>query len=120
MPALIALLLLALPGPALAQSWTPPDWRGAEASTADQHRREMERLRAQADANEALARQQRLETQLALLGLQAARQPAVAPPADWPLGSLEDERARRQGAERRGQAAREGVAEIDRWLDRRQ
>lgn len=119
MRALIALMLLTLPVPALAQSWTP--YGGAPAvSTADQHRWEMERLRAQSDANEAVARQQRLETRLTLMELQAARQPVVLPPSDWrPLASPEIERGRREGAERRGQAVREGVTEIDSWLDRR-
>lgn len=119
MRALIALMLFALPAPAFAQSWTP-DWRGSSVSTADRHRWEMERLRARSDANEALARQQRLEARLTILDLQAARQPAVAPPVDWrPLGSPEAERARREGVERRGQTVREGVSEIDSWLDRR-
>ena len=119
MRALIALMLFALPAPALAQSWTP-DWRGSSISTADRHRWEMERLRARSDANEALARQQRLETRLTVLDLQAARQPAVAPPKDWrPLGSPEAERARREAVERRGQTVRESVSEIDSWLDRR-
>lgn len=119
MRALIALMLLALPAPALAQSWTP-DWRGSSVSTAESHRWEVERLRARSDASEALARQQRLETRLTILELQAARRPALAPPSDGrPLASPEIERGRREGAERRGQAVREGVSEIDSWLDRR-
>ena len=119
MRALIALMLLALPAPALAQSWTPYAG-GHAASAADQHRWDMERLRARSDANEGLARQQRLETRLTLLELQAARQPAVTPPLDWrPLASPEIERGRREGAERRSQAMQAGVAGIDSWLDRR-
>lgn len=120
MRALMALMLLALPAPALAQSWPAPDWRDPAVSTADRHRWETERLRARSDAAEALARQQRLETWLTLLELQAARQPAVAPPQDWrPLDSPEAERTRREGVERRGQTLREGVSGIDSWLDRR-
>lgn len=120
MRALIALMLFALPAPALAQSWTAYDGRDPAVTTADRHRWEMERLRARSDANEALARQQRLETRLTLMELQAARQPPVTP-QDWrPLASPEVERARREGAEQRGQAVREGVSEIDAWLDRPQ
>lgn len=119
MRALIALTLFALPAPTLTQSWTPYGG-GPVLSTADQHRWEIERLRARSDANEALARQQRLESRLAVLELQAARQPSVQPPLyGRPLASPEVERGRREGAERRGQAMREGVAEIDSWLDRR-
>ena len=117
---LIAALLLMTSTPALGQTWAP-DWRGPAASTADRHRWEMERLRAQSDAAEALARQQRLETRLTLMELEAARRPAVAPPTDWrPLASPEVERGRRLDAERRGRTMRDGVSEIDAWLDRRQ
>lgn len=121
MRALFALMLFALPAPALAQSWTAYDGRDPAVTTADRHRWEMERLRARSDANEALARQQRLETRLTLMELQAARQAPMAPPSDWrPLASPEVERARREGAERRSRAVREGVSEIDAWLDRPQ
>lgn len=121
MRALIALMLFALPAPAIAQSWTPWDGRDPSATTADRHRWEMERLRARSDANEALARSQRLETRLTLMELQATRRPPVTPPLDWrPLASPEAERARRQEAERRGQTMRESVSEIDAWLDRPQ
>lgn len=120
MRVLIALMFLALPAPALAQSWTPYG-PGPTISMADRHRWEMERLRALSDANEALARQQRLASRLTVLELQAARQPAVMPPSDWrPLASPEVERGRRERTERHGQAVRDGVSEIDSWLDRRQ
>ena len=65
----LTLALSALPASATAQSWTPPDRHDPAVSTADQHRWEIERLRALSDANEALARRQRLETRLTLLEL---------------------------------------------------
>ena len=114
----LTLALSALPASATAQSWTPPDRHDPAVSTADQHRWEIERLRALSDANEALARRQRLETRLTLLELEAARAPAVVPPDGRPLASPEIERANREDAQRRGRTMREGILEIDAWLDR--
>ena len=93
---------------------------GAEDPHALDHRCQhpIERLRALSDANEALARRQRLETRLTLLELEAARAPAVVPPDGRPLASPEIERANREDAQRRGRTMREGILEIDAWLDR--
>ncbi len=116
MRALIALALMTLPAPALAQSRVEP-----RAAVGDQHRWAMEQLRARADANEALARQQRLEARLTVLELQAARQAApIVKVPDWrPLRSPEEERAARESATVRRQETVRSVTQIDAWLDRR-
>lgn len=127
LPILTTLLLTAsvVAAPATAQTWRPyqPPYGaypgGAPGAIADQHRYENERLRNQAQANAALARQQQLETQIRRQGLEAARRrtdPGVPPPR--PLYSPEQERALREGAQERRARTSAGVGQIDDWLDR--
>jgi hypothetical protein len=119
--ALLSLALLAAPAAAHAQTWQPR--AGAPAVDphryqADQHRFEMERLRAQADQRETLARQLQLETRLNRQQLEAARPPEpVQPPVLRPLRSPEEERAARLSASGRRRATSADVGQIDAWLD---
>ncbi len=111
-----------------AQTWRPyqppyapyaPYPGGAAAAIADQHRYENDRLRSQAQANAALARQQQLETQIRRQQIEAARgqtSPLLTPPR--PLYSPEQERVLREGAAERRARTSEGVGQIDDWLDR--
>jgi hypothetical protein len=110
---------------ATAQTWRPyqPPYAsypgGAAAAIADQHRYENDRLRNQAQASAALARQQQLETQIRRRQIEAARQPSapiLAQPR--PLYSTEQERVLREGAAERRARTSEGVSQIDDWLDR--
>lgn len=112
------LLALGLATPAVAQVRPGEPWPGA--SIGEQHRHEMQRLRANAEAQEALARQQRLEARLTVLGLQAARQSPPAPTAPWtpPAGSQDQERTAREAAAQRRLEAQTAVAQIDAWLYR--
>lgn len=110
---------------ATAQTWRPyqPPYAaypgGTAAAIADQHRYENERLRSQAQAGAALARQQQLETQIRRQQLEAARRQAdPLPTPARPLYSPEQERVLRQGAAERRARASEGVTQIDDWLDR--
>lgn len=97
----------------------PPAGGSAHAWQADQHRYEIDRLRARADQREAFARQLQLETRLNRLEIQAARQPdLVEQPGTRALRSPEEERALRESAARRRRAATAGLGEIDAWLDR--
>ncbi|MGO4411021.1 MULTISPECIES: hypothetical protein [unclassified Brevundimonas] len=122
---LMTVLLAALPLAANAQIW--PGWPGPPppgydpgSAIADQHRIEMERLRNQAAEREALAQQQRLQAQLTILQLQAARQPT--PPLTPPIAyvrSPEEERLAREAQDARRDQMVRGVTEIDAWLDRR-
>lgn len=123
---LITLLLAAAPLAANAQTW--PGWPGPPppgydpgSAIADQHRIEMDRLRNQAAEREALAQQQRLQTQLTILQLQAARQPALPlpPPTAYAPRTLEQERQAREAQDARRDQMVRGVTEIDAWLDRR-
>ena len=113
-----ALALLALAAPAAAQSW-PPAGVDPHRHQADQHRQEMQRLRARADQREAFARQIQLETRLNRLELEAARQPTPLEPAPYvQLRSPEAERAIREAATQRRRATTADVTQIDAWLDR--
>lgn len=114
---ILSLLALAVATPAVAQTRPGEPWPGA--TVGDQHRHAMERLRAAAEAQEALARQQRLETRLTVLELQAARQPAS--PSVWsPIAakSPEQERSAREAAATRRQQTETAVGQIDAWLYR--
>lgn len=119
---LLALVLLAAPAAAQAQTWQPRP--GALAIDphryqADQHRLEMDRLRAQAEQREAVARQLEIETRLNRQQIEAARLPEpIQPPAPRALRSPEEERALRQSASGRRAAAASNVGQIDAWLDR--
>lgn len=121
--ALAAVVLLAAPSAAQAQS-RPPLPPGASAHElnryqADRHRYEMNQLRARADQREALARRLQLETRLNRLDIEAARRPEpVQPPAWRPPRTPEEERAAREAAARRREATAAGVGQIDAWLDR--
>ncbi|OGN68436.1 MAG: hypothetical protein A3K57_11500 [Caulobacterales bacterium RIFOXYA1_FULL_67_7] len=92
---------------------------GGPAAIADQHRYENDRLRRQSEANAALARQQQIETRQRLMQIEAAREPTVSPavPAR-PLYDVAQERSLREGAAARRQQTRQGVTQIDDWLDR--
>ncbi|WP_312780487.1 hypothetical protein [Brevundimonas sp.] len=122
----IALLTVALPLAANAQTW--PGWPGPPppgydpgSAIADQHRIEMDRLRNQAAEREALAQQQRLQTQLTIQRLEAARQPTppLPPPTAYTPRTLEQERQAREAQTARREEMVRGVTEIDAWLDRR-
>lgn len=121
----MTLLLAAAPLAANAQTW--PGWPGPPppgydpgSAIADQHRIEMDRLRNQAAEREALVQQQRLQTQLTILQLQAARQPTppMPPPTAYVLSPEEARQAREAQTARREEMTR-SVTEIDAWLDRR-
>jgi len=122
----IALLTVALPLAANAQTW--PGWPGPPppgydpgSAIADQHRIEMDRLRNQAAEREALAHQQRLQTQLTIQRLEAARQPTppLPPPTAYAPRTPEQERQAREAQTARREEMVRGVTEIDAWLDRR-
>ena len=111
------LLSLAAAAPAAAQVAPYPGY-GHGVTTGDVHRYEMDRLRNQADQRDALARQQALDTRLTVLELQARR---IQPPPSYalqPLRTVEQERAARETATARREAAARGVGQIDAWLDR--
>ncbi len=116
---LITLAVLLAAAPAAAQV-PPADAYERHRWQADQHRLEMERLRARADQREAEARRQALDSRLTILEIEARRQPepyiAPTPPA---LRTPEEERAAREAAAARRQAAAESVGQIDAWLDGR-
>ena len=91
------------------------------ATISEQHRYEMDRLRAHSDQQDALARQQRLDTRLTLMELQARRQPApveIAPYYATQTPTLEQQRARREAATIQSKTVLRGVSQIDAWLDR--
>lgn len=118
MRALIALILCLAAAPAVAQ--VRPYGFGADVTTGDIHRYEMDRLRTRSDASEALARSQALETRLTMLELQARRQTAPIDPASPPtLRAPEQERRLRQAATARREVTAAGVGQIDSWLDHR-
>ncbi|MDQ3124955.1 MAG: hypothetical protein M3Q74_05045 [Pseudomonadota bacterium] len=123
--ALFALTALAIaPAVAQAQTWQPrPDAPviHPDRYQADQHRFEMDRLRAQADQREAFAGQLAIETRLNRQRIEAARLPEpIQPPASRALRSPEEERLLRQSASSRRAAAASDVGQIDAWLDRPQ
>lgn len=99
----------------------PGTWPGSAigATIGEQHRYEMERLRARSDEQEAFARSHALAARLTVLELQAARQPALPDPAR-PVSSLEDARAVREREAARRESIVAGVGQIDAWLDRPQ
>lgn len=121
--AILALSLLAV-APVAAQTQTGQPRPGAPALDphryqADQHRFEMERLRAQADQRAAFARRLELETRLNRQRIEAARRPE--PVQSLPLPALrtpEQERALRLSATGRRRAVSADVGQIDAWLDR--
>ena len=122
---LMTLMLAAAPLAANAQTW--PGWPGPPppgydpgSAIAYQHRIEMDRLRNQAAEREALAQQQRLQTQLTIQQLEAARQPNLpSPPPVAYVRSPEQERQAREAQTARREEMVRGVTEIDAWLDRR-
>ncbi|MNU42947.1 hypothetical protein D3C71_317210 [compost metagenome] len=123
---LMTVLLAAMPLAATAQTW--PGWPGPPppgydpgSAIADQHRLEMDRLRNQAAERDALAQQQRLQTQLTIQQLQVARQPTppLPPPTAYAPRTLEQERQARAAQNARREEMTRGVTEIDAWLDRR-
>jgi hypothetical protein len=123
---LMTLMLAAAPLAAKAQTWPgwpgpPPPGYSPGAAIADQHRYEMDRLRNQAAEREGLAQQQRLQTQLAIQQLQAARQPDLPspPPTAFVPRTLEQERQAREAQTARREEMTRGFTEIDAWLDRR-
>ncbi|MBI2260264.1 MAG: hypothetical protein HYU62_01160 [Caulobacterales bacterium] len=117
--ALLAVAALAVASPTEVQSWPPGASVDPHRHQADQHRQEMQRLRARADQREAFARQLQLETRLNRLELEAARRPEpVQSPADRRLRSPAEERALREAAAQRRRATTADVTQIDAWLDR--
>ena len=125
MTALRALVLVAIltAGPAAAQTQAFQPRPGAPAIDphryqAEQHRLELERLRAQADRREAFARQLALEARLSRQRLESARQPEPdLPPSPRALRSPEEEEARRRSASERRAATTSDVGQIDAWLE---
>lgn len=122
---LMFLLMAAAPLAANAQTW--PGWPGPPppgydpgSAIADQHRIEMDRLRGQAAEREALARQQRLQTQMTIQRLEAARQPIppLPPQTAYAPRTPEQERQAREAQTPRREEMVRGVTEIDAWLDR--
>lgn len=91
---------------------------GAPTAIADQHRYENERLRLQAQTNAAQARQQQAETRQRLLELQAARDTASPSVPSRPFVDPAQTRAAQAQADARREQTRQGVNQIDKWLDR--
>lgn len=126
MTALRAVVLVAVltAGPAAAQTQAFQPRPGAPAIDphryqAEQHRLELERLRAQADRREAFARQLAMEARLNRQRLESARQPEPdLPPSPRALRSPEEEGALRRSASERRAATTSDVGQIDAWLDR--
>ena len=125
---ILALGTVLVAGSAVAQTAGPPFNAhpyavpyGATVTIGDIHRYEMDRLRAQADADQALANVQALQTQQTLNALQAARQPS-SPPAYASDRPLTREQARRlsETTEARTSAQTRATGQIDAWLDRPQ
>lgn len=125
--ALLAAALILLPAPALAQAWDPI------AATAEDHRRAMERLNAQADQRAAFARQQQIQTDITRQRMELQRLETDArdltglyrddrdPAAQARLRSsdygLRSEDLAIEAARRREEAAR-GLAGMDAWYAR--
>jgi hypothetical protein len=108
-------LVLALMFTSQVQPWGVSP---SPAQAAEQHRLAIEQQRVQAQQRELFARQQDLNTRLTLRDIEAARQPAVAPASPRPLGSPEAERLAREAQTRRTDEVRNGVGQIESWLDR--
>lgn len=119
---IVAGLLAVIPAAVQAQTWQPRPGEPAidpHRYQAEQHRLEMDRLRARADQREAFARQLELETRLNRQRIEASRRPEPnLPPAPRALRSPEEERALRQSAAERRRATTSAMGEIDAWLDR--
>ncbi|CAN5192530.1 hypothetical protein BH09PSE1_BH09PSE1_12010 [soil metagenome] len=117
----LPLILTALATPVVAQVVPYPGdvrYGGANVTTGDVHRYEMDRLRAQAEQNQALAQSQALQTQMTIRSLQAARQTTpVIPEPVRPL-TLEEARRLRETTEARTATASRSTSQIDSWLDR--
>lgn len=125
--ALFAAALILLPAPALAQAWDPI------TATAEDHRRAMERLNAQADQRAAFARQQQIQTDITRQRMELQRLETDArdltglyrddrdPAAEAHLRSsdygLRTEDLAIEAARRREEAAR-GLAGMDAWYAR--
>lgn len=102
------------PNPAMPTPWLQPN-----LTTGEVHRLEMDRLRNQADQNQALAQSQALQTQMTLQSLQAQRQAPLAVPAAAYAPTLEEARRQRHATEASAAAAGRQTGQIDSWLDRR-
>ncbi len=111
--------------PAAMAQTAPYPLRGQpNVTTGDIHRYEMDRLRAQADSNQALAQSQAAQSRAMILDLQARRQPPLVQPpltATEPLRAPNPEAARRAQAatEARSRSATQSTDQIDAWLDHR-
>lgn len=106
------ILVSAFAAPAAAQVVPYPG-----ATPLDQHRYEIQRLRAEADRREAEARLYQLETQARLREVEAARQPPL-PVEPYRPTTPEQARAAREAATARRQSVTAGTTQIDSWLDR--
>lgn len=102
------------PDPAIQMPWIQPN-----LTTGDVHRLEMDRLRNQADQNQALAQSQALQSQLTIQSLQAQRQPPLAAPAPTYAPTLEEAQRQRQATEAASAASAQATGQIDSWLNRR-
>ena len=114
-----ALAVIALAGPVSAQVHPYAPYGQPGLTTGDIHRYEMDRLRNQADRNQALAQSQSAQTRATIQQLQARRQaPLDLPDTRRPL-TLEEARQARLAAEVRSGAVMRSTTQIDSWLDRR-
>lgn len=112
-PLVVAAAAVALP--AAAQVWPgyPP------ASQADIHRYRLEQQRLRSAEQAAFARQQRLNTRLTQLEVEALRQPAPSVPLVEPFPSLGGTATPSvAGSTARREAVSSRVRQIDAWLDR--
>lgn len=98
---------------------TPTPWLQPNVTTGDLHRLEMDRIRNQADQNQALAQSQALQTQLTIQSLQAQRQPPLVTTAAPYVPTLEEAHRQRQATEAASAASAHATGQIDSWLDRR-
>lgn len=117
-------LTAALASPALSSEasaqtspWRPADparpaWSPRPASTADAHRLEMDRLRATADRNQAVARSNADTARRAAADLAARRAPEPVPP-------VRTREAPPRPDPLPAPARTASASEIDAWLDRR-
>lgn len=119
---IIVVALSLAPVAATAQTWTHNPHPGQNparnpgASMAEQHRWEMERLRAEADRQAAFAARQQLETQLALMRLEAARQASPAPVSIARTAGATPPFPAQAGPT--SQTRIGAASQIDAWLDR--
>lgn len=125
LPVILSLFVahLGLAGSAQAQTWPgwpgpPPAGYSPQTAAAEQHRQAIEQLRLQADQREADAARLRLQTELALRQLEAARIPVPAAP---PRTAYEPYSAPLPPPQRLSPPVDQdaaGVPEIDAWLNR--